>query len=232
MRRRRDNVYERWVFPWLMAAAARPLARARRAVVPQAVGEVVEIGCGRGDSLPHYRWANVTRVTAIDPNPGMVAAARRAAVRSGHPIDVIVGDAARMPIAAASVDTVVSTLTLCSIPDVDAALGEVRRVLRDGGRLLFFEHGEAPDARVRAWQRRIEPVHRVLFCGCRVTRPVSALIERAGFRLDEITAEYWPGAPRYVGYCSWGTASVPGRPRQARSIGSEAPSSEGAVERT
>lgn len=173
-------------------------------------GEVLEVGFGSGLNLPYYPPA-VTAVTAVEPS----AVARRLAARriAALPAPVVFAgtDAARLPLPDGSFDSALSTLTLCTIPDVTGALAEIHRVLRPGGVLHFFEHGLAPDPVVQRWQRRLAPVQRRVFAGCRLTRDIRGLISSAGFALEEIEESYLPGPPpsRPFVYVSRGRARTP-----------------------
>jgi SAM-dependent methyltransferase len=171
----------------------RPAVRQRQRLLPIARGQVIEVGIGSGLSVTHYDPATVERIVGIDPSDAMFDRALEAARARGIPLEVVRGSAEAMPFEDASADTVVATYTLCTIPDVARALGEIRRVLRPGGRFLFCEHGEAPDDAVRRRQRRIEPLWKLFSGGCHLTRPVPRLIEQAGFRVHDLDARYLRG---------------------------------------
>lgn len=201
------NFYDRHILPRIIqcSCGAPMVMELRRAIVPEAQGEVLEIGCGGGLNFPLYRRGQVTRVTAIDPAPPMLERARAAAGRMAIPVELGDGAAEALPYPDASFDTVVFTFTLCSVHDHLRSLAEARRVLRPNGRLLFAEHGLAPDLSVQRWQRRIEPVWSRLAGGCHLTRPVRAAITAAGFELTGGGARYLP-APKVFGWAEWGAA--------------------------
>jgi ubiquinone/menaquinone biosynthesis C-methylase UbiE len=178
----------------------------RSRVVSAAAGRVLEIGIGSGFNMPFY-GASVTQVTGIDPSARLLAMAQRA-VRPKIPIEFVEASAEAIPLERASVDTVVTTWTLCSIPNATTALGEMRRVLKPGGVLLFAEHGRAPEARVRWWQDRLTPIWKRIAGGCHLNRPIAELIASAGFRLDRLENSYMRG-PRPLTYMYEGSA----RPR-------------------
>lgn len=163
----------------------------RRRVIGAAEGRVIEIGVGSGRNLPFYR-PPVKEVLALEPAPKLIAMARRAP-QPDMPVNFIEGSAEAIPLDDHSVDTVVTTWTLCSIPQAVTALVEMRRVLRPGGRLLFVEHGLAPDESVRRWQNRLTPLWTRISGGCHLNRPIQAMIESAGFRTDRVEAGYMPG---------------------------------------
>jgi ubiquinone/menaquinone biosynthesis C-methylase UbiE len=150
---------------------------------------VVEIGIGSGLNLPFYA-PTAAHVIGVDPSPRLLAMARERRRAAAPPVDLVEGSAEAIPLDDASVDTVVVSWTLCSIPDPSRALGEMRRVLRPGGRLLFVEHGRAPDALVRWWQDRLTPAWRRLSGGCHLNRAVGDLIAGAGFRIDRLETGY------------------------------------------
>ena len=169
-------------------------------------GEVVELGFGSGLNLSAYP-PEVTRVIAIEPSD--VGWRMSADARAGSAIPVVRGglDGARLSLPDASVDGALSTFTLCTIPDVEAALREVTRVLRPGGALHFFEHGIAPEEGVQRWQHRLEPLQKRLFDGCHLTRPIDEIVARSGLVIERLEKEYAPG-PRFMrpwvyGYLGW-----------------------------
>ena len=170
-------------------------------------GEVVEIGFGSGLNVPFYP-DTVDRVAAVEPaDLGWKLAATRVAA-SPIAIERAGLDGQRLPFDDDSFDTAVSTWTMCSIPDVAAALAEVRRVLRPGGTLHFVEHGLAPDSDVRRWQYRFEPIQKRLFGGCHLTRPISDLVTGAGFTLVEVDVFYDEGSPKFLAADSLGVAAA------------------------
>lgn len=204
-----SGLYERYVVPWLIncACSARPIERQRAKVVPLAEGRVLELGMGGGLNLPFYDAAKVTALDAVEPSERLRRMAETAARDAGPAVRVAAGRAEALPFEAGAFDTVVCTYTLCSVQDPAAALSEARRVLKPGGRLLFCEHGLAPDAEVVRWQRRIEPFWKRLAGGCHLSRPVSPAIEAAGFRLVRRETMYLPGTPRWAGWNEWGEAA-------------------------
>ncbi|CAN7568770.1 class I SAM-dependent methyltransferase [Phyllobacterium sp. LjRoot231] len=163
----------------------------RERVIGAAEGRVLEIGIGSGLNLPLYR-PPVTEILALEPAPKLVAIAR-SAPHPGMPVRFIEASAEAIPLDDHSVDTVVTTWTLCTIPQAATALGEMRRVLRPCGRLLFVEHGLAPDEGVRRWQEWLTPASRCISGGCHLNRPIRSMIEAAGFRTERIETGYMPG---------------------------------------
>ncbi|MFJ1974044.1 class I SAM-dependent methyltransferase [Streptomyces sp. NPDC087903] len=186
------------------AKTAQPL---RRRVCEGLVGEVVEIGFGTGHNVPFYP-ACVTGVTAVEPSElGWKLAGER--IKASKVVVRRVGlDGQSLPFEDSSFDAALSTWTLCTIPDADAALRELRRVLKPGGTLHFLEHGLAPaqDENVRGWQRRLEPINKRIFGGCHLTRPTADMLTNAGFSITDIDVFYEKGAPKPMGADSLGTA--------------------------
>lgn len=202
--------YDRYILPPLidLACGARPIALQRAKLVPAAAGVVLELGFGSGHNLPHYDRSKVTRLYALEPSPGMLARARRKAAGVDLPVEILAETAETLSLRPASVDTVVVTYSLCTIPDPEAALDGARRALKTGGRLLFCEHGRAPDAEVRRAQARIEPIWKRIAGGCHLTRDIPALIRGAGFRIQQMETMYLPGSPRWAGFNTWGVAQA------------------------
>jgi len=175
-----------------LAMRNRRLLPYRERVVGLAEGRVLEVGVGSGLNLPFYR-AGVREVVALEPAPKLIAMATRLTRASAVPVRLIEASAEAIPIDDDSIDTVVTTWTLCTIPQADVALAEVRRVLRRSGRLAFVEHGLAPDKRVRYWQDRLTPAWRSISGGCHLNRPIRRMIEASGFRVDRLETGYMPG---------------------------------------
>lgn len=199
--------YERHLLPWLidLACGVKPVMQQRRKVVPLASGRVLEIGIGTGRNLEHYDRARVGSIVGLDPALEMHRLARRRAEKAGLRVDLVGLSAQRIPFDDGAFDTVLVTYSLCSIADPLAALAEMRRVLAPAGRLVFCEHGLAPDASVRAWQHRLTPTWSRFAGGCHLDRDIPGLLGAAGFRSDDLQAAYLPG-PRPLTYNYWGTA--------------------------
>jgi ubiquinone/menaquinone biosynthesis C-methylase UbiE len=198
--------YRKFVFPRLINASMsnKESARCRSQIVPQARGRVLEIGIGSGFNLAFYS-NQVTNVYGLDPSPELLHMARKRARSAAFPVELLNGSAEDLPLKSDTVDTIVMTWTLCSIPDANRALTEMRRVLKPGGDLLFVEHGLAPEPRVRAWQNRINRPWRSISGGCNLNREIDRLISSAGFRILRLDSSYMPG-PRMFTFTYRGCA--------------------------
>ena len=182
-------------------------AELRRRVTAGLSGEVVEIGFGSGLNVPHYP-RTVSRVVAVEPSDLAWRLATDRTTASPVPVERSGLDGQSLPFEDDSFDAALSTWTLCTIPDLSAALAELRRVLRPHGALHFLEHGLAPDASVAAWQRRLEPLQKRLFGGCHLTRPIVDLVEQAGFTTQELDVFYEQGTPKFFGAMKLGVATA------------------------
>ena len=184
--------YENHILPALINLSMRNADHDpyRMRVLSQAEGRVLEIGVGSGMNLPFYT-NRATEILGIEPHPKLLAMAARK--HSIVPSKLVGGSAESIPLDEGSVDTVVTTWTLCSIPDPRRALGEMRRVLKKSGQLLFVEHGLAQDERVQRWQHRMNPVWKRFAGGCHLDRPIAKLVEDAGFRIAHVETGYMRG---------------------------------------
>ena len=204
------GLYDRYVVPRLidLSCSTKPVRKQREKIVPAAEGRVLEVGVGSGLNFPHYDQSKVDRIYGLDPSGPLVERAADRARSSGLDVEFIPLKGENIPLADSSIDTVLVTYTLCTIPDLAAAFGQMRRVLTPGGRLLFCEHGRAPDAGVQKWQDRLNPIWRVIGGGCNINRDIPRMIGGNGFRIDTLDVMYLPGTPRVTGYNYWGAARV------------------------
>lgn len=198
--------YQNRILPLLidLAMRQRNLAAYRNRVVPAAEGRVLEIGIGSGLNLPFYTQ-KAERVIGLDPSPKLLAMVRQAGRPISGLVELVEGSAEAIPLDDRSVDTVVTTWTLCTIPDARCSLREMHRVLKPGGRLLFVEHGRSPDLRVRWWQDRLTPAWQRIGGGCHLNRAIGTLIESAGFQFERIETGYMRG-PRPMAFMYEGSA--------------------------
>jgi ubiquinone/menaquinone biosynthesis C-methylase UbiE len=177
------------------------LTRYRERVIGSAEGRVLEIGIGSGLNLPFYQ-RHAHEIVGVEPIPQLIAMARQVAERMSIPVTFIEESAEAISLEDNTVDTVVSTWTLCTIPEANSTLAEMRRVLKPSGRLLFVEHGLAPEASVRRWQTWLTPVWKRISCGCQLNRPIRTMIEKAGFSFDRLETAYMPG-PKPMAFISF-----------------------------
>ncbi len=204
------NLWERYVVPNLIACscATSPIMKQREKIVPQAEGEVLEIGCGSGLNFSYYRFDKVSRLYALEPARGMVIKARKEAEKLGltEKIEFLEAGGEATGLDDNSIDTIIFAFVLCTIPDWRSTLEEARRVLRPGGRILFTEHGPAPDEGVLKWQRRVEPFWKVIAGGCHLTRNCTEMFRASGFELRDVQTMYLPNTTRIAGFVTWGEA--------------------------
>lgn len=200
------SFYDKWILPLLIDIAMRnkEATRYRSQLVPQARGTVLEIGVGSGLNLPFYD-AGVEHLYGLDPSEELLVMAKKKARAIAFPIDFLAHSGEEIPLDDAAIDTVVTTWTLCSIPDPVQALLEMKRVLKPGGALLFAEHGLAPEAQVQCWQQRLNPLWGRFAGGCNLNRKMDQLIQAAGFRIEELETAYAKG-PRPMSYIYAGRA--------------------------
>lgn len=185
-----------------------PIRNIRRRIVPRARGKVLEIGVGSGANFLHYDPAKVSKLYALEPNPGMLRLAERQRRQTSLEVEFLDLPGERIPLPDGAVDTVVSTFTLCSISGVRDAISGIARVLKPDGRLIFFELGLAPDPGVRRWQVRLEGLYHWLFQGLHLTRDIPALLQQGGFRIEQMEAGYIAEFPKSPSFCWWGTATL------------------------
>jgi len=202
------GLYAKYVLPRLIDVAVknRDSARLRADWLGNASGDVLEVGIGSGLNLPFYP-SQVRKIYGVDPSLELQRMARKRALAEQVPVEFLLQSAEQtLPLAERSVDTVVTTWTLCSIPDAPKALREMRRVMKPQGRLIFLEHGRSPDTRVATWQDKLTPIWKRGAGGCHLNRKIGELIEAAGFRITELRTCYLPG-PRPMTYTYQGLAS-------------------------
>lgn len=189
-----------------LACGTKPVRYQRKKVVPQAQGRVLEIGMGSGLNLPFYNKDQVEFIWGLEPSDGMRKKAQKNLAASDLEVKWLDLPGEQIPLDDNSADTIVLTFTLCTIPDWQAALGQMHRVLKPGGKLLFAEHGKAPDAAVRQFQDKINPWWNKIAGGCHVNRPIVDMIQNSGFKIRQLDSAYLPSTPKSLGFNYWGYA--------------------------
>ena len=182
------------------------ISNERARMAPEAEGRVLEIGFGSGHNVPHYDLSKITHLFALEPSAAWRRLGEKRIVGLPFPVEWLDLPGEEIPLEDQSVDTVLVTFSLCTIPDVETALAGMRRVLKPGGKLVFLEHGAAPDAGVARWQDRLDGVWGKLAGGCHLNRDPVSLIRKNGYRLDTVTAQYLPRTLKLAGFVSSGVA--------------------------
>ncbi|MDC3322966.1 class I SAM-dependent methyltransferase [Gammaproteobacteria bacterium] len=202
------SLYEKYVLPKFLncACGSKPVARQREKVVPLAEGKVLEIGIGSGLNLPFYDKTKVDEIWGLDPSEELSEMARAVAIQEGMEVNFISSGAEEIPLPDDHFDSVLITYTMCTIPEVIRANTEIRRVLKNQGKMIFCEHGAAPDENIRKWQKRINPFWGKIAGGCNIDRNIPSLIQDSGFDIIEIEEMYLPNTPKIAGYNFWGYA--------------------------
>tara|TARA_X000001036_G_scaffold13464_1_gene11482 strand:- start:328 stop:948 length:621 start_codon:yes stop_codon:yes gene_type:complete len=202
------SLYEKYVLPKFLncACGSKPVSYQRKKVVPLAEGKVLEIGIGSGLNLPFYDKAKIDEIWGLDPSEQLSEMAKQVADEESMEVKFISSGAEDIPLPDNYFDCVLVTYTMCTIPEVQRANQEIRRVLKEDGKMIFCEHGEAPDQNIRKWQNRINPFWGKLAGGCNINRKIPSLIQDSGFDIIEMEEMYLPNTPKIAGYNYWGYA--------------------------
>ena len=202
------SLYDKYILPRLLncACSARPMIYQRQKVVPQAEGKVLEVGIGSGLNLPFYDKSKVKKIWGLDPSEELNRMASKVATEENLEVDFIISGAENIPLPDDHVDTVLITYTMCTIPEVEQANQEMKRVLKPGGKMIFCEHGKAPDPNIHKWQNRVNPFWKKIAGGCNLNRDIPDLIEASGFKLENLETMYLPSTPNIAVYNYWGYA--------------------------
>lgn len=201
--------YADHIEPMLVSCACgmKALSRERAGIVPEAQGNVLEIGFGSGHNAPYYDRGKITHLYALEPSAGWRRKGEKRVRELPFPVDWLDLPGEEIPLADESVDTVLATFVLCTIPGVEEALAGMRRVLKPGGKLVFLEHGLSPEADVAKWQNRLNGVWGSLAGGCHLNRRPDLLVSNAGFEIEKIDSHYAKGGPKFAGYVTAGVAA-------------------------
>jgi len=202
------SLYDKYILPKLLnkCCSSPSMVHQRKKVVPLAEGDVLEVGIGSGLNLPFYDKSKITKLWGLDPSEELNKMALEVAREEDLEVDFIISGAEEIPLPDNRVDTVLLTYTMCTIPEVNLANEEIKRVLKPEGKLIFCEHGLSPDERVYKWQKRINPLWKRIAGGCNLHRNIPEIIESSGFGIEEIDTMYLPNTPRFAGYNYWGYA--------------------------
>lgn len=205
---REMKLYDRYILPKLLncTCGLKPIRYQRQKVVPLAQGDILEVGIGSGLNLPYYETSKVKKIWGLDPSEELHEMAKKVASKLDLNVEFLLNGAEEIPLLNDSVDTVLITYTLCSIPQVEEAIQEIKRVIKPEGVMIFCEHGMAPDENTLKWQERINPYWKKIAGGCNVNRNIPYLIESAGFSISQLETMYLPGTPKILGYNYWGSA--------------------------
>ena len=204
------SLYSKYILPKVLdfCCATKPIRKQREKVVPLCKGIVLEIGSGSGLNFPYYKTSKVKKIFALEPDKEMIELARQETKKSSIEITFLQEYAERISLKDNSVDTILLTYSLCTIPDPISALKEMKRVLRSNGCLVYCEHGMAPESSIRKWQNRLNPINSYFSGGCNLNRNISQLITESGFKIQKSETMYLPGTTKLVGYNYWGTAVI------------------------
>ncbi len=202
------GIYSNYIFPkFFDVVVGHKIFDGKRAkALTQVSGKILEIGIGTGRCLDFYP-SHVTEITAVDPNSGMKRELESKLKTQRIRVDFVLGSAEALPFRDASFQTVVSMLTMCSIPNLQQALCEIRRVLTPNGKLIFLDHGLSPDPTVARLQNFLNPVQNIVGCGCKLTVNVEAELKTAGFKIGQLENYYIERAPKFIGHIYDGVAS-------------------------
>ena len=204
------SLYSKYILPKVLdfCCATKPIRKQREKVVPLCKGIVLEIGSGSGLNFPYYKTNKVKKIFALEPDEEMIELARQETKKSSIEITFLQEYAERISLKDNSVDTILLTYSLCTIPDPVSALKEMKRVLRSNGCLVYCEHGLAPESSIRKWQNRLNPINSYFSGGCNLNRNITQLITESGFKIQKSETMYLPGTTKLVGYNYWGTAGI------------------------
>ena len=200
--------YDKYILPKVLncTCASKPIKYQRDKIVPLAEGVVLDVGIGSGLNIPFYNKSKINYLYGLDPSKELLDIAKSVANKENLEIEFLECGAESIPLPDKSIDTVLITYTMCTIPDVALSNSEIMRVLKDDGKLLFCEHGLAPDKNIAKWQKRINPLWGKIAGGCNLNRDIPKLISSSGFKISNMEEMYLPSTPKFAGYNYWGVA--------------------------
>ena len=204
------NFYDKYILPSLIncGCGTKPMRYQRQKIVPLAEGSVLEIGIGSGLNLPFYDLGKINKIWGLDPSTELNSMAKNVSTTIDVEVDFIIGGAEEIPLPDNSIDTVLLTYTLCTIAEVKDSIREMERVLKTSGRMLFCEHGLAPDEKVVRWQERLSPYWKKIAGGCHLNRNIPKIIEDSKFKIVKLESMYLPKTPKFAGFNYWGEARL------------------------
>ncbi|MFL3024375.1 MAG: class I SAM-dependent methyltransferase [Candidatus Neomarinimicrobiota bacterium] len=199
-------IWSKFIQPRLisLACTSKPIRKQREKVVPKADGTVLEIGFGSGHNLPYYNKKNIDKIIGLEPSVHMQKLSKKKLKGFDVNFELITERAEEIPLESNSIDSVVCTYTLCSISNPEMALSEIRRVLKKDGKFIFTEHAASPDLKINKFQKKIEPLWKVIADGCHLTRDIKTMLAENGFSINNSEDMYLPGTPKFIGYHIWG----------------------------
>ena len=199
-------IWSKFIQPRLisLACTSKPIRKQREKVIPKADGTVLEIGFGSGHNLPYYNKKNIDKIIGLEPSVHMQKLSKKKLKDFDVNFELITERAEEIPLESNSIDSVVCTYTLCSISNPEMALSEIRRVLKKDGKFIFTEHAASPDSKINKFQKKIEPLWKVIADGCHLTRDIKTMLAENGFSINNSEDMYLPGTPKFIGYHIWG----------------------------
>ena len=202
------SFYDKYILPKVLncTCASKPIRYQRDKIVPLAEGVVLDVGIGSGLNIPFYNKSKINYLYGLDPSKELLDIAKSIANEKQLEVDFLQCSAESIPLPDRSIDTVLITYTMCTIPDVALSNSEIMRVLKDDGKLLFCEHGLATDNNIAKWQKRINPLWGKIAGGCNLNRDIPKLISSSGFKISNMEEMYLPSTPKFAGYNYWGVA--------------------------
>ena len=202
------SFYDKYILPSFLncACGTKPMQYQRKKIVPLAKGDVLEIGIGSGLNLPFYDLDKINKIWGLDPSEELNAMAKK--VAKDIDTDLVIGGAEEIPLPENSIDTILLTYTLCTIPKVKDSIKEIERVLKPSGSMLFCEHGLAPDEKVAKWQQRLNPYWKKIAGGCNLNRDIPKIIQDSSFKITKLETMYLPSTPKFAGFNYWGEVRV------------------------
>ena len=204
------KTYEKYVLPKILdcCCSTKPINYQRNKIVPKASGTILEVGIGSGLNMPFYQKSEIKKVYGLDPSEELCDMARKTAQNLEIKVDFLINGAEEIKLKSDTIDTVLITYTMCSIPNINEALKEIKRVMKSDAKFIFCEHGIAPDKNIMKWQNRINPLWSKLFGGCNINKDIPEILNANGFKIKSLDQMYLPSTPKIVGYNYWGQATI------------------------